>query len=108
MKKKDEFGAPSACAHTRKNSPREEQRQPHFAQPTSVLLFPLLPKVPTTLLGACSVIKVSFIIIINIFMLIHHFRKNLHLGIHNILGYVLVEKKKICYEKTLMTRLPLL
>jgi len=40
-------------------------------------------------------------------MLIHHFRKNLLLGIHNILGYVLVEKK-ICYEKTLMTRLPLL
>ena len=52
-----EIGAPSPCARpTRRannNSPiREEQRQqPHFAQPTSVLLFPLLPKVPTTLLG---------------------------------------------------------
>jgi len=50
-----EIGAPSPCARpTRRannnNSPiREEQRQqPHFAQPTSVLLFlPFLPQKKT-------------------------------------------------------------
>ena len=104
-----EIGAPSPCARpTRRannnNSPiREEQRQqPHFAQPTSVLLFlPLCRKKklvklnfanffcnscraakvprPTTLLGARFVIKVSFItIIINIFMLIHHYTTKIY------------------------------
>ena len=78
----------------------------------SRIVLPLLPPIrspPPTLLGARFVIKVSFIIIINIFMLIHHYHKNLLIRYLLIirLAICLLLKKKSVKKITTNHRLPL-